>query len=90
MDEVNKTFNWRDSCKSIIDFPAQHSFCRNSCPSQVSVNEYEHQKTVVEHHSVGHLSFIGEQRIANDAIFNGTPVGGLSGIDYDPQTKNGS
>jgi hypothetical protein len=56
-------------------------------PSQVSVNEYEHQKTVGEHHSVGHLSFIGEQRIANDVIFNGTPVGGLSGIDYDPQTK---
>ncbi|GAA3325262.1 hypothetical protein GCM10020331_056420 [Ectobacillus funiculus] len=45
------------------------------------------KKTVGEHHSVGHLSFIGEQRIANDAIFNGTPVGGLSGIDYDPQTK---
>ena len=29
---------------------------------------------------------IGEQRIANDLKFEETPVGGLSGIDYDPGT----
>ncbi|MBM7652188.1 esterase-like activity of phytase family protein [Neobacillus cucumis] len=55
--------------------------------SKESLNAKDHQKTKVEHHTVGNLSFIGEQRIANDAIFNGTPVGGLSGIDYDPQTN---
>ncbi|WEG14664.1 hypothetical protein PU629_10090 [Pullulanibacillus sp. KACC 23026] len=41
----------------------------------------------VEHHSVGHLSFIGEQRIPNDALFNETSVGSLSGIDYNPQIR---
>ncbi|SEP79271.1 Uncharacterized conserved protein [Faunimonas pinastri] len=38
-----------------------------------------------ETHSVGSLRFIGEQRIPNDAIFEGTLVGGLSGVDYDPR-----
>jgi len=46
-----------------------------------------HVKAVVQHHSVGHLSFIGEQRISNDALFKGTPVGGLSGMDYNPLTN---
>jgi hypothetical protein len=55
--------------------------------SKESLKAQDHQKTMVEQHTVGHLSFIGEQRIANDAIFKGTPVGGLSGIDYDPQTN---
>lgn len=55
--------------------------------SKESVNAQDDKKTMVEHRAVGHLSFIGEQRIANDTIFKGTPVGGLSGIDYDPQTN---
>lgn len=38
-------------------------------------------------HSVGQLTFIGEQRIPNDQMFEGTKVGGLSGIDYDPKTR---
>jgi hypothetical protein len=37
-------------------------------------------------HSVGQLTFIGEQRIANDLKFEETLVGGLSGIDYNPRT----
>ena len=37
-------------------------------------------------HTVGQLTLIGEQRIANDLKFEETPVGGLSGIDYDPGT----
>jgi len=40
----------------------------------------------VTNHSVGQLTFIGEQRIANDAKFDETLVGGLSGIDYNPRT----
>ncbi len=50
-------------------------------------NGHDDKKTIVQHHSVGHLSFIGEQRKANDAIFKGTLIGGLSGIDYDPVTN---
>lgn len=34
-------------------------------------------------HAVGTLRFIGEQRIAPKLPFQGTTVGGLSGIDYD-------
>ncbi|WUR11360.1 esterase-like activity of phytase family protein [[Empedobacter] haloabium] len=34
--------------------------------------------------AVGTLRFIGEQRIAYKLPFEGTSVGGLSGIDYDP------
>lgn len=37
-------------------------------------------------HSVGQLTLIGEQRIANDLKVEETPVGGLSGIDYNPRT----
>lgn len=42
----------------------------------------EHEKE----HSVGQLTFIGEQRIPNDEVYEETLVGGLSGIDYDPKT----
>ncbi|AVR97471.1 hypothetical protein C9I28_18850 [Pseudoduganella armeniaca] len=35
-------------------------------------------------HAAGALRFIGEQRIAFKLPFEGTSVGGLSGIDYDP------
>ena len=31
------------------------------------------------------LAFLGEQRLANGLSFQGTTVGGLSGIDYDPK-----
>lgn len=39
-----------------------------------------------QNHTVGQLTFIGEQRIANDLKFEETLVGGLSGIDYNPRT----
>jgi len=38
------------------------------------------------HHSVGSITLIGEQRLANDLTYEETPVGGLSGIDYNPRT----
>ena len=34
----------------------------------------------------GSLRFLGEQRVPNDLMVDGTLVGGLSGIDYDPVT----
>ncbi|MDD9268382.1 esterase-like activity of phytase family protein [Paenibacillus sp. GCM10023248] len=40
----------------------------------------------VQNHTVGELTFIGEQRLANDLKFEETTVGGLSGIDYNPAT----
>lgn len=36
-------------------------------------------------HSIGHLALIGEQRLPYRSSFQGTVVGGLSGIDYDPK-----
>ena len=43
------------------------------------------RKSGVEHPVAG-LRFIGEQRIAHRQVFQGTLVGGLSGIDYDSRT----
>jgi hypothetical protein len=37
-------------------------------------------------HSIGSLRLIGEQRIALKQAFQGTSVGGLSGIDYDARS----
>lgn len=45
------------------------------------------QKHIVAHHSVGQLNLIGEKEIPNAATVGGTPVGGLSGLDYDPKTN---
>ncbi|WP_144633691.1 esterase-like activity of phytase family protein [Bordetella genomosp. 13] len=39
-------------------------------------------------HVMGTLRFIGEQRIAHKLAYQGTTVGGLSGIDYDPRSGN--
>jgi hypothetical protein len=36
---------------------------------------------------VAGLRFIGEQRIAHRQLFQGTVVGGLSGLDYDPRSR---
>lgn len=35
-------------------------------------------------HSIQSLRFIGEYFVPHEATFNGTKIGGLSGIDYDP------
>lgn len=56
---------------------------------QAIVNEQKKSNWHAEHeieHSVGQLTFIGEQRIPNDEVYEETLVGGLSGIDYDPKT----
>ncbi|HEV2529454.1 MAG TPA: esterase-like activity of phytase family protein [Thermomicrobiales bacterium] len=45
------------------------------------------QDTPVER-SVGTLSLIGEQQLANDLLVDDTLVGGLSGLDYDPETDS--
>jgi hypothetical protein len=42
----------------------------------------------VSERSVASLRLIGEQRIAHRQDFNGTPLGGLSGIDYDPVAQH--
>ncbi len=39
-------------------------------------------------HTIGALRFIGEQRIPNRQVFQGTVVGGLSGIDFDAKSGN--
>ncbi|MBP1963361.1 esterase-like activity of phytase family protein [Paenibacillus aceris] len=44
------------------------------------------QARFTQNHTVGQLTLIGEQRIANDLKFEETPIGGLSGIDYNPGT----
>src|SRR5258706_15797769 len=37
--------------------------------------------------TIGSLRFLGATDVANDAQVDGTLVGGLSGIDYDPVSK---
>lgn len=61
---------------------------------QAPMTDSHHRKAAKPHkqakhaqnHTVGQLTLIGEQRLANDLKFEETPVGGLSGIDYNPGT----
>ena len=46
-----------------------------------------HRSTSANNNSINSLKYLGGYEIPYDQEFRGTTVGGLSGIDYDPKTK---
>ncbi|CAG8999786.1 MAG: hypothetical protein CENE_01765 [Candidatus Celerinatantimonas neptuna] len=44
-------------------------------------------KRVSSDYPISRLEYIGETIVGHDARFDGTPIGGLSGIDYDPMSR---